>query len=386
MTSGIDILLVTDDHTTAETVESVLKESSDLVLSGVHKDVSDTRGYLSGKKAQLVIVDIDPDPSRILRDLGMIFHVSPETFVFVVCSSLTKKLVLEAMQAGARHFIEKKNLASELSEALRTLTEDGRKRAMGPHSAVVPVFSAGGGCGATTVAVNLCNELRLLTSEQVLAIDLDACYGNVSTYLGIKSQYGVADVLTPRKKVIDEHLIKSSAYAYKDDFHVLTSPASTESPGTKLLQYENLPRVLEACRQVYGYTVIDAPRLPGTTITELAGLSDIVLVVFQLTVKDVSSARSIVSFLAKSGIARERIVPVANRVRKRGPLVKFEDSKKALGLSSCQPIRSDWGKAMKSLNDGQLLAQAVRRSSLRKDFRRLAAKVRAHEMNGHRIA
>jgi pilus assembly protein CpaE len=318
-----------------------------------------------------------------MRDLSMIRDTFPETVVLVVCSNLTNKLILQAMQVGARHFFEKKNLASELSEALRTLIPDVRKRATWRRSAVVVVFSAGGGCGATTVAVNLSNELKLLTSEQVLTIDLDAYYGNVSTYLGIKSQYGIADVLTPRKKVIDEHLIKSSAYAYKENFHVLTSPVNSESPVTRLLQYENLPRALEACRQVYEYTVIDAPRLPRTTITELSSLSDIVLVVFQLTVKDVSSARSIVSLLTESGIAHERIIPLANRVKSRGQLVRFVDSKKALGISSCQAIRSDWGKAIKSLNRGQPLAQVVRRSGLRRDFRRLAAKVHAHKKNGN---
>jgi Flp pilus assembly CpaE family ATPase len=149
-----------------------------------------------------------------------------------------------------------------------------------------------------------------------------------------------------------------------------------------LIQYENLYSALEACRKVYGYTIIDAPRLPRTAITELAGLSDIVLVVFQLTVKDVSSAQAIVSLLIKSGIARNKIMPVANRARRRGPLVKLEDSKNALGLSSFQTIRNNWGKAMKSLNHAQPLSQVVRRSGLRRDFKRLAAKVHAHKKNG----
>ncbi len=382
MKSGIDILLVTDEQATTETVKTVLKESDALALADVRKNLSDVRGYLSSRKAQAVIVDIDPDPPRMLRDLGMICNAYSETFILVVCSKLTKNLVLQAMQVGARHFIEKKNLGPELSEALQALMPDGEKGTVARHSMVVTVFSAGGGCGATTVAVNLSSELQILTSEQILTIDLDACYGNVSTYLGIKSQYGIADVLAPRKNVIDEHLIESSAYTYAEGFHVLTSPASVESPGTKLLQYENLPRTLDACRQSYGYTVIDAPRLPRTAIVELAGLSDIVLVVFQLTVKDVSSARSMVSLLTESGLAREKIMPVANRVRRRGPLVKLEDSKNALGLSSCQAIRSNWSKAMKSLNHGQPLAQAARRSGLRKDFKRLADKVHAHEKNG----
>jgi Flp pilus assembly CpaE family ATPase len=116
--------------------------------------------------------------------------------------------------------------------------------------------------------------------------------------------------------------------------------------------------------------------------TDLAGLSDIILVVFQLTVKDVNFARSMVSSLTKSGIAGEKIVPLANRVKRRGPLVRLEDSKKAVGLKSCQAIRGDWRKAMKSINRGRPLTEVARRSGLRSDFLKLAAKVRDYGING----
>jgi Flp pilus assembly CpaE family ATPase len=211
-------------------------------------------------------------------------------------------------------------------------------------------------------------------------VDLDSYFGTVSTYLGIKSEYGIVDVLA-RKGLIDKHLIQSSAYAYMDNYHVLPSPASVQSLKTKSLQFENLPRVLEACREVYQYTVIDAPRMSENDMAKLAGLSDVVLVVFQLTVKDVHFARSMVSSLIESGISGDKIMSLANRVKKRGPLVRLEDGKKALGLKSCQAIRSDWRKAIKSVNSAKPLAQVFQKSGLRTDYKKLAAKVRAYGVN-----
>jgi pilus assembly protein CpaE len=374
-------LLVTKEDTTADAIKSALGQSGRMTLAGVCQEVSELRSYLSSTKVRAVVVDIDPDPSRVLYELGPILTAYPEVYVVAVCSSFSKKLVVQAMQAGARHFVEKDSIASELSEELHSLVRDDAKKGAGLGSAVISIFSAGGGCGATTVAVNLASELQLSSSEPVLVIDLDNCYGNVSTYLGIVSKYGVADVLA-QKGLIDKHLIQSSAYSYMEDFHVLASPASIESPRAKSLQYKNLPRALETCRQVYRYTVIDAPRMPEGTAANIAGLSDVVLVVFQPTVKDVNFARSVVSSLTKSGIAVEKIVPLANRVKKRGPLVRLEESKKAVGLKSCQAIRSDWRKAMKSVNRGQPLAQVARRSGLRSDFRKLAAKMRTYGVNG----
>ncbi|MCK4820602.1 AAA family ATPase, partial [bacterium] len=280
-----------------------------------------------------------------------------------------------------RHFLEKKTIASDLTKELQELIHGSAKKEAGLGSTVISIFSAGGGCGATTVAVNLANELQLLSSKPALVIDLDSCYGTVSTYLGIKSKYGIADVLG-RKGLVDRHLIQSSAYSYTENFHVLPSPASIQSPRAKSVNFENLPRVLEACREVYRYTVIDAPRMPEGVAAKLAGLSDVVLVVFQLTVKDVNFARSMVLSLTKSGIAIEKIIALANRVQKRGPLVRLEDGKKAVGVKSCQAIRSDWRKAMKSVNSARPLSQVVQKSGLRSDFRKLAAKVCAYGVNG----
>jgi Flp pilus assembly CpaE family ATPase len=383
MTSGTEILLVTREKATEEAVQSVVKESGVFDFKGAYEDLSQVRGHLSPSKVQAIIVDIDPDPPQILRSIGTICHVAPGTLVLVVCGSLKKELILEAMRAGARHFLEKKKLAANLLEELQSLIPNGEDRKQSSSdSVVISVFSAGGGCGATTIAINLASELRILSSRPVLAIDLDACYGAVSTYLGIKSKYGIADVLDPKKNLIDADLVRSSAYTYKEDFHVLTSPVSGQSAGTCAVQYENLTPALEACRRIYGYTVIDAPRLPQAAFTDLAKLSDLVVIAFQLTVKDVNTTRLMASSLVQAGIARERIMPLANRVKKRGPLVRFEDTKRALGLSSCISIRSDWRKAMKSVNHSKPLAESARRSRLRRDIRELAVNVRSHEKNG----
>lgn len=378
--SGYNILLVTKEDTTVEKIKSALDQSDLMNLAGIRKEVSELRSFLSNNKVQAVIIDIDPDPSRVLYELANILTAYPEIYTVMVCSHFTKKLALQAMQAGVRHFLEKKTIATGLTQELQQLIHGSVKKEAGLGSTVISIFSAGGGCGATTVTVNLANELRMLSSKPVLAIDLDICYGTVSTYLGIKSEFGIADVLA-RKGLIDKHLIQSSAYSYMENFHILSSPASIQSPKAKLLQFDNLPRALEACREVYQYTVIDAPRMSESDVTKLAGLSDIVLVVFQLTVKDVNYARAMVLSLTKSGISDDKIISLANRVKARGPLVRLEDGKKAVGVKTCQTIRSDWRKAMKSVNSARPLAQVVQKSSLRSDFQKLAAKVCTYGVN-----
>lgn len=376
MPSGSRVVLISKDDATVKMVSSALSASAEITLGGVHQEVSELRGRLSGSIAQAAVVDIDSDPSRILSDLRGIISTNPETCVIVVSKSVSEELLLRAMQAGARDFLRKESIPSELNRVLERLLwdEESRQVALGT---IISVFSAGGGCGATTVAVNLANELRLASSGRVMVIDLDSYYGAIAAYLGVAEQYGIADVLG-HSGTIDEHLIESSACSYMEDFHLLLNPAHIkDNSRSRPLHYHSLPAVLEACRRSYGYTVIDAPRVPKSVTTNLADLSRFVLVVFQLTVKDLHFARSIVSLLTESGVPRERIIPLANRCRRRGPLVRLEDSKKVLGVDSLHCIRSDWRKAMICINRGQPLAKAAPRSGLRRDFRRLAAEIHA---------
>jgi Flp pilus assembly CpaE family ATPase len=141
------------------------------------------------------------------------------------------------------------------------------------------------------------------------------------------------------------------------------------------MNYGNLLKAVEACREPYRYVVIDAPRVPESVIADLASLSYMILVVFQLTVRDVSFARSRISFLSDHGIASDRILPVANRVGRRGPLLRVKESKRAIGVTSLCWIRNDWTKAVKSLNQGRPLAEMAGRSRLRRDFLRLAGQI-----------
>jgi len=378
MTSKGDVLLVARDDATADLVRSAVGKYPDASLAAILRSVSDLRVHLDSAAAGVVLVDIDADPAGILGELELVVSSHPGTRVVVISSVFSNDLVLEAMQAGARRFLLKESFASELGGVLKRLVGGGADAALG---CMISVFSAGGGCGATTVAINLANELRLLASEPVLAIDMDDFYGTMSAYLGISGHYGIADVMA-HKGPIDKNLIRSSSCNYTEDFHVLAASAGMPRLYAGEPDYENLSDVLHACRQAYKYTVIDAPRVRQTVAAELAAASKLVIIVMQLTVKDIKIAQAMIEFLTARGVTPKKIVPLANRCRNRGPLVRPEDGRKALGVDVIRKIRSDFSRAAACLNRGLTLAQSAPRSGLRRDFQRLAAAIHAYERNG----
>ncbi len=381
-----DVLLLTQEKEIAAAVHEALETGSVRGTASVCRNLTELKTRLSnptaGAECSIAVVDIDVEPQRTLFELGRVVAVNPHTRFVVISKEFDERLVLQAMQAGARHFLRKSAIGAELSTVLARLLTHGAEtsRQLGE---VISVFGSSGGCGATMVAINLANELRMAAARPVLIVDLDNHYGSVATYLGIGGKYGIAHVLN-REGTIDRDLIETSTVSVAPGFDVLLSPAAAQADSGLAMNYDNLLRVLDVCRESHAYVFVDAPRLPRQVIADLSSVSRLAVLVLQLTVRDVAFARSLVAFLTERGMAREKILALANRVRRRGPLLRVVDTQRALGIKPLYCIRSDWHKALKSVNQGQPLANIARRSGLRRDLCKIAAQVQRGTSNGDR--
>lgn len=372
-----NVLLLTAQEDVALRVRAVIESGRTGANLIVCKTVAELKSRLKkagdGDAGAVALVDIDEDIRQTLHALGKIGSAFPHTRFVVLSGQFSENLVLQAMQVGARHFLRKKALESELPPVLERLISFKPSPSM-QMGEVIAVFSCGGGCGATTVAVNLANELRLADAKRTLLVDLDEYYGGVAAHLGLKGDYGVAHVLG-REGTIDKDLIETSMTTAGEGLDVLLSPAVAQADSADAMDYGNLLKVLDACRESHDYVIVDAPRLREQAMADLVSVCRVAVVVFQLTVRDVSIAKSRVEFLSECGMARDRILPLANRVRKRGPLLRLEDSQQVIGVKQLYCVRNSWRTAVRCLSRGQPLAQDARRSGLRRDYRKITKKI-----------
>ncbi|MCU0914637.1 MAG: hypothetical protein MUC88_08750 [Planctomycetes bacterium] len=163
-----------------------------------------SRGPTDGR-ASIAIVDIDQNPERTLAELSKLTALHARTWFIVLAEEFNERRVLHAMQMGARHFLRKGAIATELDPVLERLLAQ-RPQASTRLGLILSRFSCSGGCGVTTAAVNLGNELRLARDQRVLIMDLDPHYGTAATYPGVAGRYGIGHVLS-REGPIDGHLI-----------------------------------------------------------------------------------------------------------------------------------------------------------------------------------
>jgi len=367
------IVLATEQEDFAEKMKGLLSSKRGISLSNTCRSLSDIRVQLEATNAPIAIVDIDTDTHNTLSELDYLVPLYPNTRFAVVSSTSSKELIIEAMQAGARYFMHKKFIEAELDRVLeRIIVESGKM--ISANGQIISVLSAGGGCGATTIALNLANELILKSSQSILVIDLDEAYGAISTYLGIKSSYGIADVLSQKER-IDHELIATSATSYIDNFDVLLSPASINKAESINGNSSNLTEALEACKTAYKYTIVDAPRVSAKVLQLLTNVSKVNLVVFQPNVKDVKTAEMLISKLRQYSVPSERIFPLINRYQLRGPVVHISEIKRTLNFEHIYKVRNDFKRVIHGINCGKPLSKSAPRSVARRDMIKIAEEI-----------
>ena len=378
MNANSKIILLTKEQALHERLSNLLaEEEADFPPVSVTNDLQELRKSLEGSMIPFVLIDYDSHRNGILEDIEVISGDFPMTRFIMITDEFSSELVMKSMQSGIRHVQTKQGMEAELGDILQRLLPRMDSGGGNQGSAFV-LLSAGGGCGSTTLAVNLANELQLASEEMVLLVDMDYHYGAIGTYLGLTGQYGISDLLTHSGQ-IDSNLIDTTVVKYSDSLHALISPASIHFQETRPITSDHLTPVLEACKQGYTYTLIDAPRVTMDIAASLSESCDGAFIVFQASVKDVRIAKSIITSLSNRGVPTDKIYPVLNRYKKRGEMVTIDEAQNALGGLKVISMANDYRSAVKGINFGKPLSKSAPRSALRKDLRGVVQRITAKQ-------
>ena len=159
-------------------------------------------------KADVVLVDIPADNAILaLRTIELIHQELPALALFGIGAIAQSQVIVGAMRAGAREFIERPTTTTDLLEAFVRLTAAQRKVSQeGTSGKVFTVVNAKGGSGATTIAVNLALALQSTHGNTAL-VDL-APLGHAALHLNLKPLFNVTDAIRNLHR-LDSSLLES---------------------------------------------------------------------------------------------------------------------------------------------------------------------------------
>ncbi len=285
MTTSILLVVGADDATAERITQTIGYRAVALSTATVAPSgVSLLRGIDPVQLPSVIVFTDELPVDRSLQMASEVHAVRPDIDLVLV-GDLEAQLVLEAMRAGIRDISGKledaaclANLRSRLDARSGTTRVGSIPPPPGPVdfvSRTMTVFSPKGGVGKTTLAVNLAVSLAEMSPMEVVLVDLDLQFGDVSTVLDLHPTHTLEDAFGAG--ALDSLLLKTYLTVHADGFYVLCgadSPAANDK-----VTGDQVIALLELLQSQFRYVLVDtAAGLDEATLAALEVSHDVLVV------------------------------------------------------------------------------------------------------------
>jgi len=327
----------------------------------------------------VVLVDVPSENHTLaLRSIELIHQEVSGAIIFAVGSMAQSQVIVGAMRAGAREYIERPTTTTDLLEAFVRLTAAQRKvDREGPQGKVFTVVNAKGGSGATTTAVNL--ALALHSAHGNVALVDIAPLGHAALHMNLKPQFTVTDAIRNLHR-LDSSLLESFMTRHSDGLQLL---AGVNTPVVVEPATAEFARLFDLLVGHFRYVVVDASSRVDATTRLVCNLSETVLLVAHADVASLWSATRIQQYLGETG-ARERVRLVLNRFRKIAGFTEA-DAEAAAGVKLLWKIPNHYFAVSAAIDRGVPLMQQSY-SEIARSFAGLAAVLTENDIDVKRKA
>jgi pilus assembly protein CpaE len=227
------------------------------------------------------------------------------------------KLILRSLQIGADLFVDVAELETEFPAALRRLVP--RAPGSEPKDRVgnlVGVLSACGGCGASTVAVNLA-AVQAREHGQSILIDLNLGRGDLAALLDLRPQFSVANVCLNEGR-LDQAMFGKMLVRHSSGIHLLSSPPNYAD--ARDVTASGVKQALSLARAMAPEVVVDLEDCFHGEQVEVLRQATGVLVVCRLDFTSLRNTRRILDHFTRLEIQRSRVKVVVNQHGRHGEL------------------------------------------------------------------
>jgi len=335
-------------------------------------DSFDALGIRSGQQVAQATIVIGPS---IDNDLALDFaettrRADPTSGVVLVRRRIDANILAAALRAGVREVVSERDLpglaaavrrSDELTRALRhgTSDEDDTPTA---HGRIISVWSPKGGCGKTTLAVNMAVSLAN-SGHRVLLVDLDLAFGDVAISLGVRPNHGF-DEAVGMGDSLDRAALRGLVTQHESGAFILSppnDPGIAERVPTSLVR-----RLLDVARTEFDYVLVDtAPTMDERNITVMEA-SDAVLLLTTLDIPSLKNLRVGIDTLRLISFPMDQLKVVLNRSDAKVGLNSGE-VQKSLGLAIAAnipssrdvPAATNRGVALVGENPKHAVSQAI---------------------------
>lgn len=383
MAKPTSVLLISNDGAVSDAVTQALSGRARVKLSSENRSVASLNGAAVKMAAETDIVVFATDPGNT-ADLSAIKALSAErqpnsVFLALTDADIPLSRARALSDAGVDDVLPFPVAKDELGRQIgKWLTRIAQLKGGGggKEGAVIAVAQARGGIGATTVAVNLADQLLVRRSRfrreagnSVAIVDLDIQFGAVGDFLDVDRQEGLMQMASggvmPDQMWVEQSLAETpgglSVMAAPPDFVPLDA-----------INTKQIEALLETLRKTHDYVVVDLPRALVGWIEPVISSADEIIIVTDTTVPSVRATRRLMDFyLADNpGLQIEVVVNHEKKPMMQG--AHHKEAQKVLETKFEHWLPHDPKAARTGVDFGKPLSEVAGRSDLAKAISNLA--------------
>jgi pilus assembly protein CpaE len=286
----------------------------------------------------------------------------------------------QALGAGARAVVSPTASTDELREAFARASQTAARRRAnlvatappapaGPAGHVITVVAPKGGSGKTTATTNLGVAIAQAAPDDVVIVDADLQFGDISSALGLDPEHTIADAARALPK-LDAMGLKVFLTPHESSLYTLCAPkhpAEGERIGA-----EHMEALLDLLAAQFRFVLVDTPAgLSEHTLSALERSTDIV-VMASMDVPSIRAVRKELDALDALGMTDQRRHFVLNRSDSRVG-IGSEDVEASLGARIDIAVPSSRAVPL-SVNQGTPIVQGDPGSPVSKEFLALSGR------------
>lgn len=284
-------------------------------------------------------VSLEPDEQLIIIGPGVKMEIArtvaehfrsvkPSLGVILTRNRLEISTLTEALRAGIREVVatdDASSLAAACKRSLEissNLMESTIQSKLGKSQAkTLIVFSAKGGCGKTTLSINLAYAIATQTQSKVALLDFDLQFGDIAVALHIQPERTISDAISMQTS-LDSMGVKSLMVNQLSNLDVLLAP--TNPTDVEFVSVDLVNNLMSNLRNSYDYIVIDTPPAFTDVVLRIFDQADKCFLLTTLDMPSIKNLKLVIDTLEALNVKKSRLDFVLNKSNLKTGISKQE--------------------------------------------------------------
>ncbi len=367
----INTVLIERVKNSSEVLSAKLKNIADVVLLGCFEDFSSLNNNL--EQIDLIIFDIKSDDSNeTIEKIKEIQRKNSNILFIAVSYEINSELTAKILNTGVKDFLLKPVIDSVLEASIKKI-KDAKNNINQALSNVISVFSNKGGCGKTSLAVNLAYEISEAEKDKkVCLLDLNYNSGDASTFLNLEPKYDI-DYILSKFETSDEKLALSLLNNYKNSNLYVCSLNNNMSVASKLT-VQNASKIINYLKNSFRWIIIDTSSIINETNVCVLYQSDLILYTGIQNMSSLRNSQKCFEMFNSIKFKDEKIKFIINRYTEKSEITT-EDIERATSKKIFGKIPNNYLTLVDAINIGQPVGEINPQSNIANAYKKIAKEI-----------